>query len=243
MGIYAAGFDSSSLRPRVGILISGVGINEAESLALIKTLPGAVTLAISPYAGDLARLLSVARLTEHEYLLSVPMEPQGYPINDPDDRDTLMASLSSTENLNRLRRILARVPGYVGVTNALSQMRGDRLATVADQFDVALQEFENRGLLFFDARIGEPLLTRVWNRAPDLVIDQDPVDRVALDRRLDALTKLALDKGSALGFVSIPRPLMRERIAIWTNTLASKGVVLAPVSALVLPPAKQDPEN
>ena len=24
-----------------------------------------------------------ARPTEHEYLLSIPMEPQGYPLNDP----------------------------------------------------------------------------------------------------------------------------------------------------------------
>ena len=243
MGAYAAGFDSSSLRPRVGILISGIGMNEADSLAAIKNLPGAVTLAISPYAGDLARLLSIARLTEHEYLLSIPMEPQGYPVNDPDDRDTMMTSLSSAENLDRLRRILGRISGYVGVTNALSQMRGERLASVADQFDVALRDFEHRGLLFFDVRVGEPLLMHVWNRAPDLVIDNDPVDRAVLDRRLDALTRLALDKGSALGFVSLPRPLTRERLVAWTNSLASKGVVLAPISALVLPPAKQDSEN
>jgi polysaccharide deacetylase 2 family uncharacterized protein YibQ len=83
----------------------------------------------------------------------------------------------------------------------------------------------------------------VWNRAPDLVIDNDPIDRAVLDRRLDALTRLALDKGSALGFVSLPRALTRERLVAWTNSLASKGVVLAPISALVLPPAKQDSEN
>jgi polysaccharide deacetylase 2 family uncharacterized protein YibQ len=44
-----------------------------------------------------------------------------------------------------------------------------------------------------------------------------------------------------LGIVSVPRPVTVERIAAWTNTLASKGLALAPVSALVLPPAKMEP--
>ena len=70
-----------------------------------------------------------------------------------------------------------------------------------------------------------------------------PLDAATLDRRLDQLTRLALDKGSALGIASAPRPVTVERIAAWANTLGSKGLVLAPVSALVLPPAKQDQDN
>jgi uncharacterized protein len=243
MGAYAAGFDPSSLRPRVALLIAGIGMNEADSLAAIKTLPGAVTLAVSPYAGDINRLLAVARMTEHEYLLSVPMEPQGYPISDPDDRYALMTSLPPIENLSRLRGILARVTGYVGITNGLGQMRGERLAGMTDQLDSVLQEADNRGLLFLDARTGQKLLTHAWNRSVDLVLDDDPVDAPTLDQRLNELTHLALDRGSALGIVAVPRTLTLERVAAWTNTLASKGVALAPVSALVLPPAKQDLEK
>ena len=41
----------------------------------------------------MSRLLSVARSYEHEYLVSVPMEPEGYPVNDPDDQVALMTSL------------------------------------------------------------------------------------------------------------------------------------------------------
>jgi uncharacterized protein len=218
-------------------------VNDADSLAAIKTLPGGVTLAVSPYAGDLSRLLVVARMTEHEYLLSVPMEPQGYPVNDPDDRYALMASLSPGENLSRLRGILGRTSGYVGVTNALGRMRGERLSGSANQFDSVLEEVARRGLLFLDARAGQPPLAHAWNRSIDLVLDDDPIDAVVLNQRLDALTHLALDKGSALGIISVPRPVTLERVAAWTTTLASKGVALAPVSALVLPPAKQEIEK
>jgi polysaccharide deacetylase 2 family uncharacterized protein YibQ len=243
MSAYAAGFDASTLRPRVGILIAGIGMSEADSLAAIKTLPGGVTLAISPDANDVSHLLSVARSNEHEYLLSVPMEPQGYPVNDPDDRSALMTSLPQDQNLARLRAILGRLTGYVGITNALGSMRGERLAGMADQLDTVLEEAGNRGLLFMDARTGQKAQAHAWSRSADIVLDEEPLNAAVLDKRLDTLTHLALDKGSAVGIVSAPRPVTVDRVAAWANTLASKGLALAPVSALVLPPGKPDQEK
>jgi polysaccharide deacetylase 2 family uncharacterized protein YibQ len=243
MAAYAAGFDPSSVRPKVGILIAGIGMNEAESLAEIKDLPEGVTLAISPYAGKFDRLLAIARMTEHEYLLSIPMEPQGYPANDPDDRRALMTSLTPADNLGRLRWVLSRVAGYVGVTSAMGQMRGERLMGTADQLDSVLEEVAHRGLLFVDARTGQPPLGQAWNRSVDVVIDDDPVNAATLDQRLDVLTHLALDKGSALGLVSLPRPVTLARVAAWSTTLVAKGLALTPVSALALPPAKQEPRK
>jgi hypothetical protein len=243
MSAYAAGFDSSTLRPRVGVLLAGIGTTEADSMAAIKTLPGGITLAIAPYVTDISRLLGVARLNEHEYLLSLPMEPQGYPVNDPDDRVALMTSLAPAENLARLHAILGRITGYAGVTDALGSMHGERLAALPDQFDAVLEEVAARGLLFVDARAGQPRLPHVWSRAADIVLDDDPLNATSLDQRLDALTHLALDKGSALAVGSAPRPVTVERLAAWANTLASKGLALAPVSALVLPPAKPEREQ
>jgi polysaccharide deacetylase 2 family uncharacterized protein YibQ len=222
------------------MLVAGIGMSVSDSMAAIKNLPGGVTLAISPYAADVGRLLDLARMTEHEYLLSVPMEPQGYPANDPDDRHALMTSLPPAENLDRLRWVLARLTGYVGITSALGPMRGERLSGVPDQLAAALEEAGHRGLLFVDARTNQPVLPNAWNRSVDVVIDDDPVDATVLDQRLDALNRRALDKGSALGVVWVPRPVTLARVAAWTNTLAAKGLALAPVSALMLPPAKQE---
>jgi polysaccharide deacetylase 2 family uncharacterized protein YibQ len=243
MHVYASGFDPTTLRPRVGILIAGVGMSEADSMAAIRTLPSAATLAISPYAGNIDRMLSAARMAGHEYLLSIPMEPQGYPMNDPDDRHALMTALSPQENLKRLRWVLSRSAGYVGVTSALGPMRGERLMGNPEQIGSVLTEVAQRGLLFVDARpawLGLPL---AWSRSVDVVIDDDPVNEATLDARLDALSKLARDNGSALGLVSVPRPKTLERVAAWSNTLLAKGLILAPVTALVQPPAKQEPDK
>ena len=55
MQVYAAGFDQSSRRPRVSLLLAGIGPNEAESDAAIRALPGAVSLAVSPVRGGQRR--------------------------------------------------------------------------------------------------------------------------------------------------------------------------------------------
>ena len=243
MTAYAAGFDQNDKRPRVGILVAGIGMSEADSLAAIRNLPGAVTLAVTPYADDVAQLLAVARKLGHEYLLAIPMEPQGYPVNDPDDRYALMTSLPPFENSQRLLAIMSRLTGYVGVTNALGQMPGERLSGVPDQLESVMVEVGHRGLLFLDARTGQPLLPHAWNRSADLIIDSEPADATILDRRLDLLTHLALNKGSAIGIVYVPRPVTLERVAAWVQTLASKGVVLTPISALVQPASQQDAET
>ena len=151
MQVYAAGFDRSSRRPRVGLLLAGIGLNEADSDAAVHDLPGGVTFAVSPYATRLQRLLVGVRFAEHEYLLSIPMEPQGFPLNDPGPR-ALMTNLRVEENLARLDWVLARVGGYVGVTNALGALRGERFSGVAEQMDPVLEALARRGLLYVDAR-------------------------------------------------------------------------------------------
>ena len=108
MQVYAAGFDRTSRRPRVGLLVAGMGLNQADSEAAIRSLPGGVTLGVFALCSDSAKLLSAARAAEHEYLLSIPMEPQGFPLNDPGPQ-ALMTTLSREENRPRLDWALSRI--------------------------------------------------------------------------------------------------------------------------------------
>jgi len=237
MQVYAAGFDHSSRRARVGILLAGIGLNEEDSVRAINDLPGGVTLAVSPYATKLLKLLSTVRLAQHEYLLSLPMEPQGFPANDPGPR-ALMTGLSSAENLDRLRWLLTQAAGYVGVTNALGTMRGERLAGIADQMGPILTELGHRGLLYVDARPagsgGVAIQPHVWSRDVDLVLDE-PIDDI--DVKLAQLEQIAHDKGDALGLAGAPSPIAVQHIVAWANGLLNRGLALAPVSALAQPPS------
>ena len=237
MQVYAAGFDSSTRRPRVGLLLAGVGLNQADSENAIRSLPGGITLAISPYAQNLAQLLVAARLAEHEYLLSIPMEPQGFPLNDPGPQ-ALMTNLPPEENTAKLDWALSRIAGYVGATGALGSLRGERFASLPDQINPVLAELAHRGLLYVDPRRGAAPLPAVWSRSVDLVVDEPPT-AAEIDNKLAQLSRLAREKGSALGLAGVVGPVTIERIATWANGLTADGLALAPVSALVRPPAPE----
>jgi hypothetical protein len=244
MQVYAAGFDHSSRRPRIGLLLAGIGMNEVESNAAIRTLPGAVSLAVSPYAAsnrpNLPKLLATARTIGHEYLIAVPLEPAGFPLNDPGP-STLLTSAPASANVRTLLWALSRIDGYVGVTGVVGTMRGERLAAMTDQMDAVLSELAGRGLLYVDPREGKGPIGKTWGRHVDLVIDdaadQGVADRAMIDSKLAALEQQARDTGSALGLVMRPTPVAVARIAAWSNGLVDRGLALAPVSALVVPPA------
>ncbi|HEY6431587.1 MAG TPA: divergent polysaccharide deacetylase family protein [Acetobacteraceae bacterium] len=238
MQVYAAGFDHSSQRPRVGLLLAGIGLNSALSEQAIRTLPGAITLAVSPYAQDTAHLLTEARMAEHEYLISIPMEPESYPLNDPGNH-ALTTSNTPDDNAKQLVWALSRIVGYVGATGALGLTRGERFASIPVDMDPVLTTLAARGLLYVDPRPAQRHppggLPHVWSREVDLVIDE-PDDARAIDAKLAALVRIAQQTGSALGLAGAVRPVTVERIAAWANELAAQGVVLAPVSALVQSP-------
>jgi polysaccharide deacetylase 2 family uncharacterized protein YibQ len=233
MQAYAAGFDPTTKTPRIGLVLAGIGPDAAASTAAIQSLPAAVTLAVSPYATSDA-VLDAARQAGHEFVRSLPMEPQGYPQNDP-GAQALLTSASPAENGRRLVWALSRVAGYVGVTGAFGKLRGERFAGVADQLDPVLADLARRGLLYVDARPGAARLPSVWSCDIDVVVD-DPPAADAIDARLAELEKRAHDTGMAIGLVSAPHPLTLAQLKAWAGNLPARGAVLAPVSALVTRP-------
>ena len=64
------------------------------------------------------------------------------------------------------------------------------------------------------------------------MIDDDP-SILAIDDALAGLEAEALASGSALGAAQ-GYPVSLERLRLWATTLDDKGLVLAPVSALVI---------
>ncbi len=238
MAVYARGFQPASDSPRVGLLVAGLGLNAADSEDAVRTLPGAVTLAVSPYAATPAKLLDLARAAGHELLISVPMEPQNYPSDDPGPR-ALLTGASDAQNQRRLDWALTRIEGYVGATGALGTLRGERFAGSAAQMAPVLQAIGARGLLYVDPRPGAGGSAGVWGRSVDIVID-DPASRPEIGAKLAQLEQIAREHGSALGLVGAVRPVTMDSVTAWANGLAARGFTLAPVSALAQPPRTEN---
>ena len=231
---YAGQFDRQDTRPRIGIIVADIGISNAQTDDAIRRLPPAVSFAISPYAPRAAQVAERLRAKGAETLIGLPLEPAGYPLNDPGNR-ALLTGRSSAENMANLEWVLSRFPGYVGAIGVVGGMRGERFAAMEQSY-LALQEsLRNRGLLFVDARPGVAGPGRAWGRAVDVILDE-PATRTEIERRLGELETIAKARGSALGLAHAATPVVVDRLVAWAVGLERRGVVLAPISVLIRRP-------
>jgi polysaccharide deacetylase 2 family uncharacterized protein YibQ len=234
---YARPFDQADRRPRIGVLVAGLGISESATAQVIERLPGAVTLAFSPYGLRLAEFAAQARADGHEVLVGVPMEPVGFPLNDPGPY-ALLTSLPWGDNNQRLTWVLSRFPGYVGATNVLGPtLRGERFSASPEAMRPFLDVLRTRGLMFVEARPGEAAPQGLPARGVDVLIDERPM-RAEIDQRLAELERIARERGAALG-LSGASPLAVERLAAWAAGVEARGFALAPASALASPQGRQ----
>jgi polysaccharide deacetylase 2 family uncharacterized protein YibQ len=241
--VYGRPFDRADKRPRVAIIITGLGPSGAAAETAINDLPGAITLAFDPYSRRLGDWIDRARAAGHEVLLSLPMEPIDYPRQDPGPY-TLLTSLSPKENLERLDLVLSRVSGYVGVTT----MMGGRFTTSQTNLLPVLDELKRRGLMFVDARGSDQSIAGSLAQSlglPEVAADAQldaEASRDAIDHHLQELEADAQRNGAALG-IGFAYPATLERVALWTKTLEQKGIALAPASALASLPAEPSPNR
>ncbi|MFH5925909.1 divergent polysaccharide deacetylase family protein [Roseomonas xinghualingensis] len=231
---YGRPFDRSETRPKVSLVVGNLGLSLSLSEEAIRRLPPATGLAFSPYAPWPDPLLERARARGMEVLSALPLEPANYPLNDPGDR-ALLTSLSPAENADRLAWVLTRIAGQVGALGALGPMRGERFAALPETLGAVQDVMRARGLLYIDPRPGAASPARAWGRAVDLLLDE-PATRGEIDRRLAELERIARERGSALGLAADVSPVLVDRVAAWAAGLESRGLVMAPVTALIRRP-------
>jgi polysaccharide deacetylase 2 family uncharacterized protein YibQ len=216
-------------RPKVALIVGGLGLNSRMTQQAVETLPAEITLAFSPYAEGLQGWIDTARAHGHEVLLETPMEPLDYPENDP-GAYTLLANTQAAENIKKLEQVMSRATGYFGLTNYL----GSRFLTSDGAYQSFAAALRGRGLAFVDD--GSASLRRdggVARASAERVID-DQLTQGAIDQQLLALESGALQRGSALG-AGFAYPVTLEKVAQWSRGLEQRGFQLAPASAMTRP--------
>jgi polysaccharide deacetylase 2 family uncharacterized protein YibQ len=238
--VYARPFDTADRRPRIALVIGGLGLSRSMTESAIKTLPPAVTVSFTPYAKDLQLMVNEARAAGHEVLLELPMEPFDYPHNDPGPY-TLLTQSDPDENLDKLDWLLSRFTGYAGVVSD----QGDRLLSSLEDLKPVLVALNSRGLYFLDQGKAKRSMVSMVGHETGLVAGQafttvdQRASRAGIDQRLLQLEEVAREKGAAIG-MGDAFPVTIERIKAWAENLEAKGVALAPVSAaLAAPPPRQ----
>lgn len=231
MDIYARPWSHAGGK-RIAVVIGGLGLSQSGTLHALEKLPPEVTLAFAPQGNSLTRWMRRARKEGHELLVQVPMEPFGYPNNDPGPQ-TLTVEASADDNLDNLRWALGQITNYTGVVNYL----GGRLARSPQAMTPILREVGERGLLYFNDGTGGGEDLGALASALDVpyvsgnvAIDatQDPA---AIRERLQELEKLADINGYAIGSGSALEVTV-DTVATWANEAKKRGFEIVGVSAL-----------
>ena len=222
---YARPFQSNG-KPRIAIVVGGLGLNAAYTRGAIERLPPEVTLSFVPYSDGLQTWINLARANGHEVILEAPMEPADYPNNDPGPY-TLMANAKPDEMLRRMDWLLGRATGYFAVTNYL----GGRFVTSDGAMTLFANTLKAHGLGFIDdgsalrrAQVGIP------RASADSVIDEQ-LSADAIDRQLLTLEARALQTGQSLG-AGFAYPVTIDQVIRWSNGLNQRGYQLTPASAV-----------
>lgn len=234
--VYARPFEPShaggNARPRIAIVVAGLGLSKSVTEVAIATLPPEVTLAFSPYADSLQSRVDAARQAGHEVLMMVPMEPHNYPANDPGPH-TLLVNAAPVDNMAKLHWVMSRAVGYVGLVNEM----GSSFTASEAAMTPTLQELAARGLLFMDARSSQNSVAatlardlRVPRAVNNRYVDNEKTED-NIRARLQELEHLAMTYGAAAG-IARPYPLSIRVIAEWAKDLSSRNIDLAPVTAV-----------
>jgi hypothetical protein len=195
---------------------------------VVADLPEPITLAFQPGAAALDSGIARARLDGHEVLVAMPLAA-----GSTDAEMALSADLSSQENIRRLTEIMDLADRAVGL-----------IATLPPAMDVdatligpVLTELALAGYLFVegDIRAESPvagLATRIG--LPVARADVQIGAGARPDAMADALRQLeaiAERRGQAVG-VADWSPGLIGAIEVWAAQLDTRGVALAPITAL-----------
>ncbi len=236
--VYSRPSSSLETRPRIAVVVTNLGTStEATELAL--RLPGAVTLTFAPYSRKLGEWIDKARGDGHEVMITLPMEPRDFPRSDAGPY-ALLTTLTPEQNLRRLDWVLSRVTGYIGVTN----YQGSAFAAKKSAVTPIMQALAKRGLIYFDTSenagsdAGNAAGTAgaMWAEA-DIVADAE-LSRQSITRKLSEAEVVAKSNKTAIVLIDA-YPVGIDRVTKWIEEFQDKGLVLTPLSGILVARAKQ----
>lgn len=111
----------------------------------LETLPREVAIALSPHTQDVRYWAQQFHQRGHEILLSIGLEPEGFPLNDP-GAHTLLTGLSPQEMAERVTWALEHVPYAIGVTHET----GSQFTVLDKPLRTLFKILHARQLLFLD---------------------------------------------------------------------------------------------
>ncbi len=230
--------DKSVIKPKVAIILSGIGISRSATEMALKT-PDAISFAVSPYSSFISRIVSGSEASGREYIAEIPVQPGNYPISNA-GKLSMLKSNDLKENLKRLQVILERMPDVRMVFFSIDDAFSDSLEH-ADSVIGALAGMEMNMVVGSPKSFSARSSLHSGMIQADVILD-DKLDKQAIQNKLDELVKIAKNQGYAIA-VARPYPITISEITNWLEDERSSPVKAVPVSGIFLEASRKSPDN
>lgn len=220
----------------ISVIVTGLGIHKELSIAASRLSPD-ICLSVSPYTHDAPVWMQSMRVQGHEFFVDLPVQPLNFPLTDPGP-DALMVNIMPEENSVRLKKLMSRTTGYIGMVlpNEEVFFDGDK-----DFVQPVIKEFASRGVMVIFTKPHERTELAKWIDDEGLVHLYADInirygaDSTEITQQLSAAEAISAKRGNAL-IVIEASPIALDQLKKWSENLGNKGFQLAPVSVLARGP-------
>ncbi len=225
-------FENPDKKPTISIILHSLGLKQDLVDKSIAETSKYVTLAFNPHSPNLKDLCKKSRDKNHEVLVVLPLEPNGYPKEDPGPK-TLLTRQTDEENLLRFNWVISQGDSFVGLLNNA----GGRFSTVEKSVNLLIQGLNEKKIPYID---GTPTETSkaVGSKitVPYSFIDNEILEDASQEEVENAF-KNALSLAKSKGHVTMmmtPGPFVLKKLIELDEKFKSEGVLLAPISYVLL---------
>lgn len=202
-------------RGKIAVIIDDVGYRREDTERFTR-LGYPLTFSVLPFTDGSARQARHLNDLGFEVMLHIPMEPLGYPHDDPGPR-ALFVGDSREEVERKLSLMLEQTPQARGANNHM----GSRATGDCALMSWTMSFLYGRGLYFVDSRtvagscaLSEARRHRLPSEGRDVFLDNQD-DYEYISRRFEELKASALEQGTAVGIGhvhsrNLPLVLQRE---------------------------------
>jgi polysaccharide deacetylase 2 family uncharacterized protein YibQ len=218
---------------QIAIVIDDLGM-DAKQAREILSLPAKITLAVLPGLGQSKKIAELAKQSNREVLIHLPMEYRGK--NGKPAAGMLRSDMTPMEFLTTVSDDVESVPGAVGINNH----EGSSLTENKEAMKFLMAELKARNLMFLDSLTSARSVAYSTAREfglksgkRDVFLDNDSENPASIDKQLDELVEIARKNGKAIG-IGHPHPATIAELRKWiSQTGGSRGIEIVPISKLM----------
>ncbi|MFB6226737.1 MAG: divergent polysaccharide deacetylase family protein [bacterium] len=219
--------------PKVAIVIDDLGW-QTESARYFEQLQQPITMAVlpsRPYSKELYNRFK----NKFEFIVHMPMEPKGYPGDDP-GKSALMTSMTSAEVKEKLRSVLQTYPDVRGINNHM----GSAFTADQDGMNNVMSVLAPRGMYYLDSKTsassvavstarkhGVPVLTN------DVFLDHTNRDYSTIRNQFEKTIQTARSNGFAIAIGHFQSTVTGKVLQDLMPRYADRGIEFVTLSRLV----------